>query len=436
MISLKKYLRNGVASSTLISASAVFIQLLLIAYLARVDTTLVGLLGVVELSIAWLLAVLYFGGEQYYLNVKNKKGVNKLSITGFHFFYSLILAIFLVTVYFLTDIDISIEYSLLEEMLILSIAIMIVWVAILVSALRGELKLTLAITLEKSFPVISAIILCLYSLCAAGDGEHINAIYLLVIFSFLILVFTVKLVFFGADTPKSDVHLKFKSYFSKEGLFFYATALLILVFERVDQLVVLKHFGLNELAGYYACYKLAFAVRFITKTINIAVYPLMSRYANDLGDELALVTSDIKVLNFIIAISLCIPMFLFSELIIEVIFGEKFLVYKSVLELMTIALLISTSNQVDFNYLNSKGLSRYFFSNSVLTVSVQLLTIYFTYEYYGISSLAYARVFSVFAGYFYAYLLMKRFAADIKRYLIIDIICVASFLLATSRVVL
>jgi O-antigen/teichoic acid export membrane protein len=436
MTNLRKYIHNGVISNILLGGGAVFLQLVFIAFLARVNTELVGLLGVVELLIAGLLAVSYFGGEQYYLNFKNKTNVDILSITGFHFIVSLFIVFIILSVYILLGMDAASNYSLLEEILLVIVGLMIVWVAVLVSALRSELKLTNAIILEKFFPVMASLAFLIFSLYASDSLKYINPIFVLLIVSSSALIFSVVNFLALFSWKRSDFSLVFKNYLSKEGFYFYATALLVLLFERIDQIVVLKQFGLSELAGYYACYKLAFAVRFLTKTINVAIYPLMSKYASNSASELTLLASNIKELNFIIASSLCLPIFLFSESIILVVFGEKYVIFNGVLELMTIALLISSSNQVDFNLLNSKGLSRYFFKNSILTVSVQLLAIYFTYEAYGIMSLAYARVLSVFIGFLYAHVLMNRFITNNKSHLAIDSVCVLVFIIATSKVIL
>ncbi|MBE4605628.1 hypothetical protein, partial [Vibrio navarrensis] len=125
---------------------------------------------------------------------------------------------------------------------------------------------------------------------------------------------------------------------------------------------------------------------------------------------------DIKLVNFTIALILSFPLVFFSEAIIGFIYGEQFIKYSQVLQIMAIALIVSISNQSDFNLMNSRGNSNYFLINSVLTVIIQCIVILSLVNKIGVVSLVLAKYVAVIVGFFFSTWLLIRNNISINKF--------------------
>ena len=435
MINLRKILKLGAGHNLIVAVAAILIQILTMSFLARYQKELIGVYALIEICSAWLIAFFFFGGEQYFINFKNKSNYRIFNLVKFNILLVFIGAVILGSILTFFDIYSILLVEGLNTFPILSLVLctfFISSIAIIASAFRSDLSIFEAALCEKSFIFFFCITIVSSILLFPEFMTLKSAVNIALVVSAIIFVFWLyrcnTLCREGRESKFNELK---KEYFSREGLYFFFTGIFIVIFERIDQAIILSAFGLIELGGYFACYKLAFAVRFVTKSINSAIFPYLSKFNNNNPVEGLLLHLETKNINFAIAAIFCVPLFLFSESILLIIFGSDFIQYSTVLQIIAIALVISASNQVDFNLLNSLGKSKSFFINSVLTVTVQLIVIGLLFESHGIIGLAFARLCSVFIGLIYSQYLLYKEGIALNR--TVNTICIIIFILSISR---
>ncbi|OUD41324.1 hypothetical protein BS623_08760 [Vibrio parahaemolyticus] len=96
-----------------------------------------------------------------------------------------------------------------------------------------------------------------------------------------------------------------------------------ILFMKMDQLLISYYYGKYELGIYTAATRLTEAWYFIPTAILAVVLPKINRIKIDKGDYTSAIESSISILVFI-AIIVSIFFNLFSDLIVQVIFGEEY----------------------------------------------------------------------------------------------------------------
>lgn len=415
-------LKSRVLINIAISIFAVGLQVFVISLVSRISPEHVAVIGIIELVVSWGVALAYFGGEQHFVNFVNKhKDVPRKRVVMSVMSLAIILMFVFYFLYFsigksiLNDFEKLDTLSLQQEYLISAIAFLITLLTIIVSFFRAQLDITIAVLCEKSYVILFSILVIAILVSIKFNSDlSVNSIYIAaVLAAFVSLLFWYGYFLFGnkhkvdllSESVNSNLSHRniLRRYISREGAYFYLTAIIIIIFERIDQLVLVSTIGLTALGGYYACYKLSFAVRFISKTINTAIFPYLSRFASkDNPNELYELYLINRKTNFIIALVFTFILYTFSESILFFLFDDTFSQYEIVLEIMAVALLFSSLNQVDFNFLNALGKSKVFFQNSILTVSVQVIFIILFYSQLEVTALVLARLFAVIVGYLFA----------------------------------
>lgn len=401
MNKLVRILSMGAGSTLGVSAVAIIIQMSVVSYFSRAAPEYIAFIAIFELLTAWVIALCFFGGEQHFVNVFNRSKSRSHVLSIYLIAYFLLLLPFSFVFFTLYRLDYINTGAF--DVVGLYLTCVTIGASVIISAyLRSQLKILLASSLEKLTVCSVYIMLLVFFLCG---GDNLDD-YLIV---FSVFYLCLLLYFFREDLSVSkDVFYISKEIFSKGGLYFFFTLLIILIYERVDQMVILDGFDLTDLAGYFACFKLAFLIRFISKSVNSAMYPHLSKLSSNDDVKAVELFKDIKLINFSVALMLSFPLVLFSEEIIRFIYGDQFVEYSQVLQVMAITLIVSVSNQSDFNLMNSRGYSNYFLINSVLTVIVQCSVIAILINSTGILSLVLAKYFAVIFGFIFSTLLLLK----------------------------
>ncbi|MBE4605957.1 hypothetical protein, partial [Vibrio navarrensis] len=270
MNKLFNILSMGAGSTIGVSAVAIILQIFVVSYLSRVDSEYVAFIAIFEIFTAWIIALCFFGGEQHFVNVYNRSDNKKHVLTTYLFSYFTLLFPFSLVFYVLLSLD-YINTGGFDILGLYLTCISIGFSSVTAAYYRSRLKILLASLLEK-FTVCS-FYLFLLVFFLYGD-EKVNS-YLIIysIFTQCGLLYFVR----GELSISKNILSLSKEIFSKGGFFFFLTLLIILIYERIDQMVLLSKFNLTDLAGYFACFKLAFLIRFISKSVNSSMYPYLSK---------------------------------------------------------------------------------------------------------------------------------------------------------------
>lgn len=150
----------------------------------------------------------------------------------------------------------------------------------------------------------------------------VSLIYLI---SSIITFFYVFVIFLWKfSMPKIKLDWKFWKITLKESLPFGITGISVMTYTYIDS-VLLSIFKGNEVVGWYnAAYKLVLFFVFIPTTINIAIFPSMSKFYISSQESLKLLNEKYFKFMLVIGIPIAIGTTLLSEKIISLIFGAGY----------------------------------------------------------------------------------------------------------------
>lgn len=190
---------------------------------------------------------------------------------------------------------------------------------------------------------------------------------------------------------------KFKCIFSNESLWYMASGLLVVVFSKLDQIVLVAQFGKINLA-YYAIpiMIIGFLSSFILTLMNPQLMRLLNTKSSKFDNYLLTVfTSGLKInLRLIIVI---IPVSLFIPIILGADYNES----KIILLILLINIMINTISSIHSIYWLHIRNSR---SVMLLTMFTSVSTLLFCYVFgywFGLQGLAAGSVLSNILGNFF-----------------------------------
>lgn len=173
-------------------------------------------------------------------------------------------------------------------------------------------------TLEKIF----LFILCFVALQTTYNLKAVSAAYLLSGFFYLLFInFKIYISFFK---PLYSFNLKFWKNALKDGLPFAIINLLSMVYFNIDIIMISKMKGEIEAGWYGVSYKLFFTIATLAGAFLTAVFPLLSRSANESAEQLKSVYDKSFKILLGLGIPLSIGGVILSRKIILFLFGSHY----------------------------------------------------------------------------------------------------------------
>lgn len=179
---------------------------------------------------------------------------------------------------------------------------------------------------QSSGQILSSIIMFLgvfIGIYFAFDVVGFAIIFL--VSSVIILVYSLLICFWKFLIPKIEYDLEFWKKTIKESLPFGLTGISVMMYIYIDTLL-LSIFQNNEVVGWYnAAYRLVLFLLFIPNTINIAIFPTMSKFHISSPDSLRIINEKFFKLMIIIGIPIGVGITLLADKIILLIFGAGYI---------------------------------------------------------------------------------------------------------------
>ncbi|MCK9595149.1 MAG: flippase [Candidatus Omnitrophica bacterium] len=124
--------------------------------------------------------------------------------------------------------------------------------------------------------------------------------------------------------PEFRIDLKLWKLIFQESWPLLLTALFIFIYHRIDQVLLLRFRGAQEVGAYAAAVKLAEMLSIIPVALKVSILPLMSAYFRDCPEKITRIyRASFKYLLFLI-IPLAVWGSIFSGRIISLIYGAEF----------------------------------------------------------------------------------------------------------------
>ncbi len=147
--------------------------------------------------------------------------------------------------------------------------------------------------------------------------------------SLVVLVYSLSLMIAKFAKPKFEVDLDFWKFLLREGVPFWASAVLTTIFYNIDKVMLSAMVG-NEAVGYYsAAYRLVTSLNIIPLAVIASIYPVTSRlYISSRNSLMFAFERSLKYM-IILGIFIIVIVSLLSKRIILFIYGENY--YKSII---------------------------------------------------------------------------------------------------------
>ena len=259
--------------------------------------------------------------------------------------------------------------------------------------------------IDFSFLVISTLGIVAVTLLKL-DIVYLGLIYFLsslinsIIFSFVFLKKTFP-DFFKVKTLKS---VKFSKSIFKYSLPVMTGNFAGMVFSSQTPLILTYFLGLESVAQYVYAYSLAKITVYFSKSINQVFAPLISEMWNKKEYmELKKILNIIFTLFFLIGLPLAITMFVFSDELLELLFGPSFEIASLLLKFLTIYFIfynLTTTYQSMFSNIGKPKKSRNItFLIVILNLTLNMIFI----PIYGLLGAGIADLTTMFIAFFFSY---------------------------------
>jgi lipopolysaccharide exporter len=218
---------------------------------------------------------------------------------------------------------------------------------------------------------ISTLALCLYL------GNHWGMAYGMIIGSFFLFVTSYLL-----SDYKMGFSFKFKNV--KElldfGIWVFLYTIVGYAILKIGDFVVFKNMGVKELGIFQMAFFIGMLFRnAISEIQNKIVFPLASKYQNDLGEIKALYANSVDI-GLLIYVAAGIGLALISERLVITIFNESWIQISEILPVLSVAGIFGALTRTIEQIYKGVGAPKEIFVFCVITCFVLLFSVYFLFE--------------------------------------------------------
>lgn len=396
---------RGVFSLLLVNSMAMILQLYALRLLARSEVNGVVMWSAYEFLSGALLAVSFIGGEHYLINQTNKleeaDARRNLLATAALFFIGGIAALGAISfgAYALMEIDPK-GYTEVAAAALLAGLCFIFGVY-----LRAHSKFLIGALLERGPAIFASVLIIGFALLVDRNefGKFTSTLILAAATIALAVAFFAGREAWSELLPVGAVIKNIRNIARSSGArHFSATNIIVFVYERLDQAIILWLFGVKALAVYFICFRISFAGRFLSKAINQVYYVLVAKSlfsgSRTGGQKSAIDTASRGfAVNATCSFVLCAIGMIFEDQLLALFFdgGQG---SSGLLSLLLLSVFFSVKNQAAFSLINAGGWGRYYLSNALIVVGVQISVITILAIPLGVLGVAVARVLAVVVG--------------------------------------
>lgn len=414
---IKKNTNKGLKWVFLLTSLSIPLQMFISIILGRSSSELLGKFGLVELYLSIVVTFFLYGGETVLIKFIPELKSSKEKVNFIFSYCALVMLIYLIVslgfYFFNVPIELLLGESVPSEFLVVLLAMGFFHLIffIITSSLKGMMLLKEATLLQKSIIVLQVVYFAfmIYLIKEFNEWAMIlNGTFLIVL-----LITIISVIFFYKIVGNNkgivgNSGILLPNGFWKYSFFIHLTTISIFLYEKIDQIVILKNFDISILGIYFACYKIAQFIRFIPKVINQALLPAFSAFLSSNSDEEVreYYKTSIRYNNFFSA-GISILLILFSNEIL-LLYGEEYSNYSWLMIGLSIIFMLGIPSQINSNLINLYGKSNYFFKISITTIVVQFIILFFSVNKIGLLSLIVAKMASVLVGLVLSNIVLKR----------------------------
>lgn len=381
----RKYNR-GAKLILIISILAIPIQLVTTALISRVSAEDSGMLGILEIFYNAIVSFFILGGEiaiiKLLSDIKDKEQKKKFILN--YIAVCIVFFLIIVTVLRIFNIDIIQIITGQEKetsLLMYIVALIIIINNILLFYIKESEKFIHYAIGIKLFNIGNLIaVLYIFFINKNIDVGNIllSVMGMLQLVNIIIIVMSEKIFV----NIKLKSNKKFDIEMVKYIFFLYLSTIVIFIYDKVDQIIVVNKLGLAILGSYYLITKVVNMIKLIPNTYNSTFYPYICKELKK--ENCNFIFNNILIKNLLFIFPITIITILNSELIIRILLGAEYLQYSLILQILTVNVLFAALNPIMNNFLYAIGKSKAYFIISLLSILIEIAIIYFLIDYIGI----------------------------------------------------
>tara|TARA_B110001452_G_scaffold267584_1_gene278246 strand:+ start:2409 stop:3707 length:1299 start_codon:yes stop_codon:yes gene_type:complete len=169
----------------------------------------------------------------------------------------------------------------------------------------------------------------------------------------------------------------------------------ILMYMRLDQIMIKDMLSLTDLGFYSTSVKLAEAWYFIPMTITSVMFPMLIKAKKLTFQMYEHRLKQLFFACFITSLFFCVPIYLFSDLIIKSIFGIEYMASSSPLKILSLAGLFVSMGYVNGKWMVVENYTKLSLLRNVIGLIINILLNLYLIPIYGINGAAFSTVISI-----------------------------------------
>jgi len=233
------------------------------------------------------------------------------------------------------------------------------------------------------------------------EAELVYFAYALVFDS---VVIAVGYLYIYIKQKRSLVSLKYDKkiaiYFLKNGWPLMLVALAAFIYTRTDQ-VMLKYLLNNEAVGNYsAAVKVSELFYFIPLLITQSIFPKIVEMRQKSEEKYFKLLEKLYKLLVWSAIPIALGLFIFSDIIVSILYGEQYTQAASVLTILAFAIIFNAVGTITTKVLYVEHYEKKYLYRSVLGVFVNIILNFWFINIYGVTGAAIATISTLFIIYY------------------------------------
>lgn len=393
----RKY-NKGAKIVLFISLMAIPMQLITTALISRISSEASGTLGLLEIFYNGVIAFFMLGGETGVIKLltnesqedKRKNFIIKYLTVCIIFFLALTVGLRLFNI---DIIQLITGQEGTTSYLMYFAALFVIMNNILLAYIKESEKFIHYAIGTKLFNVGNLLaVLYVFFFAKGSNIENILFIFMATLQLFNVIYIIVKeKLFLKVNLFKRE---KIDLTIFKYLFFLYLSMILVFVYDKIDQIIVVNKLGLSILGGYYLVVKVVNMVKLLPNIYNSTFYPYICKTLKK--ENANFILNQILNKNLLFIYPLTIIVVLNSKIIISILFGEQYLSYSLILQILTSIILFSAPTQILNNFLYAIGDSKKYFIVSFISVMIQVILIISLIDKFGLIIVVIARGLSSF----------------------------------------
>lgn len=189
-------------------------------------------------------------------------------------------------------------------------------------------------------------------------------------------------------------------YFIKNGWPLMLVALAAFIYTRTDQIMI-KHLIDNEAVGNYAAaIRVSELFYFIPGLIAQSIFPKIIGMKNKSEVEYLKLLEKLYKLLVWITIPVSLGLFIFSDLIVDILYGKQYVYASGILSILAFAIIFNAIGTITTKILYAEHYERKYLYRSILGVFVNIGLNFWLIELYGVKGAAVATLTTLFIIYY------------------------------------